>query len=178
MRGRSGIRRRGCPARAAVRHAGARGAAHRSGANQWMASGCVLVARLPLLRPSDHLVFAVPLTLRTENLLDPRVRSQVKPGVHLVNIARGRSWIRARCNCAFGDGQWPWRSSPQIDLSRSPAGHGSWPPEGAPERAHLVDVTYRHGSTKWTSIHTALHRRPTRYCRRAPRASLIADGGY
>jgi phosphoglycerate dehydrogenase-like enzyme len=42
-----------------------------------------------VLRAADHLVLAVPLTAHTEHLLDAHAFSQMKPGVHLVNVARG-----------------------------------------------------------------------------------------
>jgi phosphoglycerate dehydrogenase-like enzyme len=42
-----------------------------------------------LLGSADHLVLAAPATSATEHLLDDAAFSLVKPGVHLVNIARG-----------------------------------------------------------------------------------------
>jgi phosphoglycerate dehydrogenase-like enzyme len=38
---------------------------------------------------SDHLVIAAPLTLETRRLLDAKVFENVKPGLHLINVARG-----------------------------------------------------------------------------------------
>ena len=42
-----------------------------------------------LLPEADHLVVAAPATSRTAHLLDAEAFDRVKPGVHLVNIARG-----------------------------------------------------------------------------------------
>lgn len=38
---------------------------------------------------SDHVVLAAPLTPQTERLVDARLLSHAKPGLHLINIARG-----------------------------------------------------------------------------------------
>lgn len=43
-----------------------------------------------VLAESDHLVIALPLTTATAGLIGGAALSRVKPGVHIVNIARGR----------------------------------------------------------------------------------------
>jgi len=43
-----------------------------------------------VLASADHLVIALPLTAATSGLIGPAALARVKPGVHLVNIARGR----------------------------------------------------------------------------------------
>ncbi len=43
-----------------------------------------------VLAGADHLVIALPLTAATAGLIGPAALARVKPGVHLVNIARGR----------------------------------------------------------------------------------------
>ena len=63
-------------------------AANRSGRSSSIAS--VEVAPLDeVLARSDHLAVAIPLTAGTRHLFDDRTLSSVKPGMHLVNIARG-----------------------------------------------------------------------------------------
>jgi phosphoglycerate dehydrogenase-like enzyme len=42
-----------------------------------------------LLETADHLVIAAPATSATQHLLDDDAFARVKPGVHIVNIARG-----------------------------------------------------------------------------------------
>lgn len=42
-----------------------------------------------LFAQSDHLVLAAPLTAQTRNLIDRDVLANAKPGLHLINIARG-----------------------------------------------------------------------------------------
>lgn len=50
-----------------------------------------VVRTLPeLLGTADHLVVAAPLTPATDRLLDDAAFAVAKPGLHLVNIARGR----------------------------------------------------------------------------------------
>ena len=46
-------------------------------------------SRDELLARADHLVLAAPSTPRTEHLIGTRELTVVKPGVYLVNIARG-----------------------------------------------------------------------------------------
>src|SRR5882762_7654763 len=42
-----------------------------------------------LVSDADHLVIAAPATARTQHLIDADALRQVKPGIHIVNIARG-----------------------------------------------------------------------------------------
>ncbi|MCU1717080.1 D-isomer specific 2-hydroxyacid dehydrogenase family protein [Pseudomonas sp. 5P_3.1_Bac2] len=42
-----------------------------------------------LFAESDHLVLAVPLTAQTRGLINRQVLANAKPGLHLINIARG-----------------------------------------------------------------------------------------
>jgi phosphoglycerate dehydrogenase-like enzyme len=42
-----------------------------------------------LISGADHLVIAAPLTASTRHILDARAFERVKPGLHVVNIARG-----------------------------------------------------------------------------------------
>jgi phosphoglycerate dehydrogenase-like enzyme len=53
-------------------------------------SGVAVVTSLPeLLNAADHVVVTAPATPETRNLVDSAAFSMMKPGVHLVNIARG-----------------------------------------------------------------------------------------
>jgi len=54
-------------------------------------AGVERVETLPaLLAASDHLVLALPLTSQTNGLIDAAALAHAKPGLHLINIARGR----------------------------------------------------------------------------------------
>ncbi len=86
--------------------------------------GVELVSSLDaLLEASDHLVLAVPLTPRTEHLLDADAFAEVKPGVHLVNIARGRLVDQDALRIALDDGRVAMASLDTVDPEPLPAGH-------------------------------------------------------
>jgi phosphoglycerate dehydrogenase-like enzyme len=76
-----------------------------------------------LLETSDHLVLAVPLTARTEHLLDADAFANVKPGLHLVNIARGRLVDQDALRVALDDGRVAMATLDTVDPEPLPAGH-------------------------------------------------------
>lgn len=76
-----------------------------------------------LLEASDHLVLAVPLTPRTEHLLDRAAFATVKPGVHLVNIARGRLVDQDALHDALDDDRVAMATLDTVDPEPLPAGH-------------------------------------------------------
>lgn len=64
-------------------------ALRRSGAQAGI-SGVELVTDLPaLITRADHIVIAVPATPQTRHLFDDRLLARVKPGAHIINVARG-----------------------------------------------------------------------------------------
>jgi phosphoglycerate dehydrogenase-like enzyme len=64
-------------------------ALRRSGAQAGI-SGVELLTDLPaLVARADHIIVAVPGTPQTRHLFDDRLLTQVKPGAHIVNVARG-----------------------------------------------------------------------------------------
>jgi phosphoglycerate dehydrogenase-like enzyme len=76
-----------------------------------------------VLEASDHLVLAVPLTPRTEHLLDADAFAKVKPGVHLVNIARGRLVDQDALRVALDDDRVAMATLDTVDPEPLPAGH-------------------------------------------------------
>jgi phosphoglycerate dehydrogenase-like enzyme len=76
-----------------------------------------------ILERSDHLVLAVPLTARTEHLLGADAFSRVKPGVHLVNIARGRLVDQDALRVALDDGRIAMATLDTVDPEPLPDGH-------------------------------------------------------
>ena len=103
-----------------------------------------------LLRDADHIVIAAPETQATRHLFDDRAFACVKPGAHLVNIARGglvdqsaleraleRGQIgRATLDCVdpepLPEGHWLYRH-PRVRLSA----HISW--SGADSNAGILE---------------------------------------
>ena len=76
-----------------------------------------------LVADADHLVLAAPATAKTRHLVNAAVLEQVKPGVHLVNIARGALVDQDALRVALDDGGSRWRASTPSTPSRCPKGH-------------------------------------------------------
>ena len=64
-----------------------------------------LVSYEELLASSDHLVVAAPSTQATRHLLDAAAFAKIKPGVHLVNISRGKLVDQDALRAALDDGR-------------------------------------------------------------------------
>jgi phosphoglycerate dehydrogenase-like enzyme len=86
-----------------------------------------------VLARSDHLVLAAPATTSTAHLLDEATLAKVKPGVHLVNIARGALIDQTALLRALDDGRVAMASLDVVDPEPLPAGH----PLYAHPRVHL-----------------------------------------
>lgn len=76
-----------------------------------------------LLNAADHLVLAVPATPLTHQLLDARSFSWVKPGVHLVNIARGSLVDQDALRDALDDGRVAHATLDCVEPEPLPEGH-------------------------------------------------------
>jgi phosphoglycerate dehydrogenase-like enzyme len=76
-----------------------------------------------LLGRSDHLVVAAPATPATHHLLDEAAFAAVKPGVHLVNVARGSLVDQDALLRAFDDGRVAMASLDVVDPEPLPDGH-------------------------------------------------------
>jgi phosphoglycerate dehydrogenase-like enzyme len=87
-------------------------------------AGVELVSELDsVLAVADHLVLAVPLTARTERMLDAEALAKVKPGVHLVNIARGRLVDQDALRVALDDDRVAMATLDTVDPEPLPEGH-------------------------------------------------------
>ncbi len=76
-----------------------------------------------VLANADHLVIALPLTPSTERLVNAAAFSRVKPGVHLVNIARGRILDHDALVAALDSGQVGAATLDVTDPEPLPPGH-------------------------------------------------------
>jgi phosphoglycerate dehydrogenase-like enzyme len=76
-----------------------------------------------VLPVADHLVLAAPATARTRHLIDADALALVKPGVHLVNIARGALVDQDALRVALDDGRVAMASLDTVDPEPLPEGH-------------------------------------------------------
>jgi phosphoglycerate dehydrogenase-like enzyme len=76
-----------------------------------------------LLARADHLLIALPATPRTRRLVDAAALSRVKPGVHLINIARGSIVDQDALRTALDDGRVARASLDTVEPEPLPAGH-------------------------------------------------------
>ena len=76
-----------------------------------------------LLPEADHLVLAAPATPRTRHLINAESLALVKPGVHLVNIARGALVDQDALRLALDDGRVAMATLDTVDPEPLPEGH-------------------------------------------------------
>jgi phosphoglycerate dehydrogenase-like enzyme len=76
-----------------------------------------------VLAVADHLVLTAPATAETRRLLDDAALAAVKPGVHVVNIARGALIDQDALRAALDDGRVARASLDVADPEPIPAGH-------------------------------------------------------
>lgn len=68
---------------------GVRLIAHRRGGTATGMAQVEAVSFDDLLAASDHLVICAPLTTETRGMIDARAMDRMRPGVHVINVARG-----------------------------------------------------------------------------------------
>ncbi len=88
--------------------------------------GVTLVPFDALLRRSDHLVIAAPLTPATAGLIGAEALANAKRGLHLVNVARGGIVDTAALIPALEQGQVGFASLDVTDPEPLPPGHALW----------------------------------------------------
>ncbi len=76
-----------------------------------------------LLSAADHLVLTAPGTHETQHLLDGAAFDAVRPGVHVVNIARGSLIDQDALRVALGDDRVALASLDTVDPEPLPADH-------------------------------------------------------
>ena len=114
--------------------------------------GVEMLAAIPeLLERAAPLAVAVPATARTRRLLDGAALARVKPGLHLINVARGSIVDQDALRAALDDGRVACASLDTVEPEPLPAGHWlythprvrlsahvSWGMPGAFD--HLIDL--------------------------------------
>jgi phosphoglycerate dehydrogenase-like enzyme len=87
-------------------------------------AGVETASSLPdLLAVADHLVLTAPGTAETHHLLDAAAFAAVRPGVHVVNIARGSLIDQDALRVALDDGRVALASLDTVEPEPLPAGH-------------------------------------------------------
>jgi phosphoglycerate dehydrogenase-like enzyme len=76
-----------------------------------------------LLPDADHVVLAAPATPRTRHMINADTLKLVKPGVHLVNIARGALVDQDALREALDDGRVAMATLDTVEPEPLPAGH-------------------------------------------------------
>ncbi len=76
-----------------------------------------------LVATADHLVIAAPATPETRRLIDDATLARVKPGLHLVNVARGEIVDQEALRRALDDGRVGLASLDVAHPEPLPAGH-------------------------------------------------------
>jgi phosphoglycerate dehydrogenase-like enzyme len=76
-----------------------------------------------LVSDADHLVIAAPATARTRHLIDADALSRVKPGIHIVNIARGALVDQDALRVALDDDRVAMATLDTVDPEPLPEGH-------------------------------------------------------
>ena len=76
-----------------------------------------------LMQTSDHLVLVAPGTAETKNMIDATALAQAKPGLHIVNLARGSLIDQDALRVALDDGRVAWASLDVTEPEPLPEGH-------------------------------------------------------
>jgi len=76
-----------------------------------------------LVADADHVVLVAPLTDATRGIVDAELLGAMKPGVHLVNVARGPLVVEGDLRRALDDGIVARASLDTTDPEPLPAGH-------------------------------------------------------
>ena len=106
--------------------------------------GVRMVESLAELLPAcDHLVLAAPLTPRTYHLLDAEAFALVRPGMHLVNVARGGLVDHDALRRALDDGRVALATLDAVEPEPLPAGHWLYAHPAVRVSAHVVELAAR-----------------------------------
>ena len=131
-----------------------------------------------LVASSDHVVIAAPATPATRGLFDDALFAAMKPGAHLVNVARGAIVDQDALRRALDTGRVAMASLDAVEPEPLPAGHWMYQhPARAPEPAHLVEHA-RRGRDPGRRLHRQRAPLATRRAarrRRRPRGGILGS---
>lgn len=138
--------------------------------------GVELASDLPdLLASADHLVVAAPATAATRHLLDDAAFGLVKPGVHLVNIARGTLVDQEALRRALDDGRVALATLDTVTPEPLPEGHWMFEHPKVRVTAHISWSSPR----AWDRIMGSFAENLARYVAGQPLVGVVdADEGY
>ena len=122
-----------------------------------------------LFARSDDIVLAAPATAETHHLLNAAVLAHAKPGLHLINIARGALVDDDALLAALDDGRVELASLDVTNPEPPPAGHGFY---GHP-RVRLSPHTSVHTPDTVTNLIERFAENYSRYCDGAPLADVV-----
>jgi phosphoglycerate dehydrogenase-like enzyme len=137
--------------------------------------GVAMAGSLPeLLAVADHLVLAAPATDATHHAINAETLRLVRPGVHLVNIARGSLVDQDALRAALDDGTVARASLDVTDPEPLPAGHWlySHPQVFLTPHASWVGPPQFHASTDQFCDNLE------RFLRGEPLEGLVGPDGY
>lgn len=83
----------------------------------------IVTAARELLASADHVLLAVPLTPETRHIVNREFLSHLKPGAHLINVARGALVDQDALREALEDDRIACASLDVVDPEPLPAGH-------------------------------------------------------
>lgn len=86
---------------------------------------------------ADLLVLAVPLTKDTRGMIDRAVFDRLKPGAHLINLARGPVVVEADLIAALASGRLAGAALDVFDTEPLPADHPLWTLPGVVVSPHM-----------------------------------------
>lgn len=126
-----------------------------------------------LVRAADHLVLAAPATEATHHAIGESILAAAKPGLHLVNIARGSLVDQEALRRALDDGTVARASLDVTDPEPLPAGHWLY----RHPRVHLTPHASWVGPTMEASTGFFCDNL-VRYLEGAPLEGVVGDQGY
>src|SRR5262245_16668707 len=101
-------------------------------------AGVDVVRSLPeLVAASDHVVIAAPATPATRGVFDRELFAAMRPGAHLVNVARGALIDQEALRAALDDGRVALASLDAVDPEPLPPGHWMYTHPGVRLSPHV-----------------------------------------